>query len=526
MTDARHVDDPLADVVDPVDESGPRSMGEPVAIDEGGDPLLSDEVPGVAVISQTQATPSDVATYRSDGPLSVLDRRPSPSEPRPYRFPQFERRSLANGLTLITADLPGRPLLNAQLIMAGGVAVEPPGSAGVTVMTARAMSEGTTKRDAVELVEAAERLGAEIDAEAGWESLAAGVIVPRSRFAAALELLAEVVLSPSFPEQEVDRLREERLNDLLQARAEPRRRAERVFAETVYAAAAPYSRPLGGTERTVAAITRQEVAAVHARLVDPTSATLIVAGDLRGLHIDGLVSSAFGDRRAVQPVDLAYTDDVNARAAAIVVVDRPGSAQSEVRIGHRGVARAVPEFHAIAVLNTIFGGQFGSRLNQLLREDRGYTYGVHSAFDMRRNRGPFVVRMAVQTEVTVAALIDALAELRRIGQAPVEERELQHARDYLVGVFPLRFEAAPQVATAIAGLVVHDLPDDELDRYRPAVAAVTADAVLAAAQAHIRPAEVSVVIVGDADRFEADLRAADLGEVSVMADGPPSDVGT
>lgn len=527
MTDPRHVDDPLAEMPHPSGEAVPTSIGDPVTIDQGGDPLLTDEVPGVAVISETETETerTDGDTARLEGPLSVLDRRPSPSEPRPYHFPAFERRRLPNGLTLITADLPGRPLLNAQLILAGGVAVEPSGLAGVTVLTARAMSEGTMTRDAVELIEAAERLGAEIDAEAGWESLAAGVIVPRSRFAAALDLLAEVVLSPSFPEEEVDRLREERLNDLMQARAEPRRRAERVFAEAVYSATAPYSRPLGGTERTVPAIGREELVGTHARLADPTSATLVVAGDLGGLDTDGLVASAFGDWHGEQPVDRTYTDQVTDEAAGIVVVDRPGSAQSEVRIGHRGVPRSIPEFHAIAVLNTILGGQFGSRLNQLLREDRGYTYGVNSAFDMRRNRGPFVIRMAVQTEVTVPALIDAMGELRRIGEAAVDERELQHARDYLVGVFPLRFEAAPQVATAIAGLVVHELPDDELDRYRPAVAAVTADAVLDAARAHVRPDEASVIIVGDAGKFEADLRAADLGKVSVVTDGRSSDEG-
>ncbi|MEO7117532.1 MAG: insulinase family protein, partial [Candidatus Limnocylindrales bacterium] len=191
-----------------------------------------------------------------------------------------------------------------------------------------------------------------------------------------------------------------------------------------------------------------------------------------------------------------------------------------VRIGHLGVARSTPDFHAISVLNTILGGQFGSRLNRLLREERGYTYGVHSSFDMRRSVGPFAVRMAVQTEVTVPAIIDAVGELRRIREAPVDDDELTHARDYLVGVFPLRFEAAPQVAAAINGLIVHDLPDDELDAYRPAIAAVTADQVLAAALAHVRPDDASIVVVGDAKGFVDDLRAAGIGDVSVVEDAP------
>jgi zinc protease len=206
-----------------------------------------------------------------------------------------------------------------------------------------------------------------------------------------------------------------------------------------------------------------------------------------------------------------------------VVVDRPGSPQTELRVGHLAVARSTPDFHAISVLNAIVGGLFNSRLNQLLREVRGYTYGIHSSFDMRRHAGPFTVRCAVQTEVTVPAIGDILAELDRIRAGAVEPAELAIARDYLVGVFPLRFEAAAQVAAAITGLVVNGLPDDELDRYRPAIATITAEQVLAAAHAHIRPPEASIVMVGDASRFVDALRDADLGEVTVVADDVPAE---
>ena len=185
----------------------------------------------------------------------------------------------------------------------------------------------------------------------------------------------------------------------------------------------------------------------------------------------------------------------------IVVVDRPGSPQSELRIGHLGVPRSNPDFHAISVLNALLGGLFGSRLNSLLREQKGYTYGVHSSFDMRVGSGPFAVRTAVQTEFTVPSVVETLGELQRIREGLVTDEELTIARDYLVGVFPLRYETSGQVAGAIGGLVAHGLPDDELDRYRPAIAAVSAEQVLAAAQRYIRPDEAVVVIVGDADAF-------------------------
>jgi zinc protease len=463
-----------------------------------------------------------------------LDVRPGPGEPREYRFPRFARSSLTNGVGLITSHLPGRPLLVGHLLVRGGgagVTGEPAGDAGATVLAARAMTEGTRRRDAVELIEASERLGAEIAADAGWDSFAVSVEVPRSRLAQALELLAEVALEPSFPDDEVKRLRDERLNDLLQARAEPRRRVERAFGETVYAAGAAYGRPQGGTEDTVPGLDRDALAARHEAVFHPSRATLVLAGDLTDIDATVLAATSFG--RWAEPsaapggsaepaasVDAGAPEaaraDAPAPGARVVVVHRPGSPQSEVRIGHVGVPRRVDDFHAISVLNAILGGLFGSRLNALLREEKGYTYGVHSSFDMRVGAGPFAVRTAVETEFTVPAIVDTLAELRRIREAPVTDEELATARDYLVGVFPLRYETSGQVAGAIAGLVAHGLPDDELDRYRPAVAAVTVDEVLEAARGRIRPDEASVVVVGDADAFVPALEAAGVGEVAVV----------
>jgi len=454
-----------------------------------------------------------------------LDERPTGGEPKDYHFPRFSRSRLPNGLGLITAQLPGRPLLVGHLLFHGqgaGATGEAPERAGATVMAARAMTEGTRRRDAVELIEASERLGAEIAADSGWDSFAVSVEVPRARLEPALELLAEVALEPSFPEDEVQRLRDERLNDLLQAKAEPRRRVERAFAETLYAPGAAYARPQGGTEVTVPSLDRDTLAARHAALLDPANATLVLAGDLAGIDATALATRVLGDWTATgaavgNAVDLARpASDMRGRGGRVLVVDRPGSPQSELRIGHVGVPRRIDDFHAISVLNAILGGLFGSRLNALLREQKGYTYGVHSSFDMRVGAGPFAVRTAVQTEFTVPAIVDTLAELRRIGEAPVTDEELTTARDYLVGVFPLRYETSGQVAGAIAGLVANGLPDDELDRYRPSVAAVSPEQVLESARSRIRPTEVSVVVVGDADAFLPALEGAGIGQVEVV----------
>jgi zinc protease len=470
----------------------------------------------------TTTHPDSAAVFASQPDLSALDIRPSPGKPREYHFPRFERHALSNGMTLINAHVPGRALIAAQLLLPGGGWTEPHDLGGVTVLTGRAMTEGTARRDANEFIEASERLGAEIHADATWEALSASLEVPRSRFGAALALLAEMVFEPAFPETEVNRLREERLNDLLQAWSDPRRRAERVFPETIFVAGTPYRRPLGGIQSTVGKVDREALLARHQQLLDPSSATLIVAGDLAGASVLDMAEEHMGSRSAAGGNRPAGDQSGNAvkadgRGGRVVLVDRPGAPQSELRIGHIGVQRKTPDFHAIAVLNAILGGTFNSRLNRVIREERGYTYGISSAFDMRSRPGPFVIRTAVESAATVPAILDTLQIVRDIRESEVQADELAVARDYLVGVFPLRFESAAQVASALGGLTVFGLPDDELDRYRPSVAAVTAADVLAAAGSHIRPDELSIVVIGDVEQVEPALSAVSLGELTVIS---------
>ena len=456
----------------------------------------------------------------------VVETRPAPGPPRPYEFPRFERHRLANGLGVIAIDLPGRPLISASLIVRRGAAEEPDSAGGATVLMARSLSEGTARYDAIELVEAAERLGASLHAEAGWDATSASVEVPAERFGPALELLAEMVGSPTFPENEVDRLREERLNDLLQARADPRRRAEEAFAATIYAPDSPYHRPLGGLPETVADLTRDDLRLAHAAMFDPAAMTLIVGGDLLGIDVPGLVAAVLGGWERDAPAAAAtpsarIVDEAATDRRVVRAVHRPGAVQTEIRIGRRGLPRRIPDFHAVSVMSAILGGLFDSRLNRKLREEKGYTYGAGAGFDLRRGAGPFSARAAVDNANTVPAVLDTLAELERIRDSPVTEKELVAARDYLVGVFPLRFETAGAVVGALSGLVVHELPDDELARYRPAIAAVDADDVLAAARGHLDVEAMAVVLVGDVDAFLPALESAGVGPVVVERDPDP-----
>lgn len=462
----------------------------------------------------------------------VVAERPRPGPPRAYEFPAVAMDRLSNGLTILVADLPGRPLVSASVVIRGGASQEPAADGGSTVLAARALSEGTESYDAIALVEAAERLGASIHADAGWDALSVSVDVPADRLEQALGLAAEVLLRPTFPDPEVERLRDERLNDLLQAQADPRRRAEQAFAATIYAPAAPYHRPSGGTRETVERLTPDHLRRAYGRALDPRRATLIVAGDLGGQHPLPVAERLFGDWSASSNARFgdvqAVVDAAASNRRVVHVVHRPGAVQTEIRIGHRGLSRRIPDFHAVSVMSAILGGLFNSRLNMKLREEKGYTYGASAGFDLRRGAGPFAARAAVNTEVTVPAVVDMLGELDAMRGTEVKASELVAARDFLIGVFPLRFETAGAVVGALSGLAVHELDVDELIGYRARIEAVDAAAVAAAASAHLHLAEAAIVLVGDVDAFGPALEAASLGPVVIERDAatepPPTAV--
>ena len=385
----------------------------------------------------------------------VLAVRPSPGHPRAYQFPGFQRSVLRSGLPVITVPIAGRPLVSASLVVRVGSGDEPQDRAGATVLAARAMTEGTERYPGVELIEAAERLGATLNVEATWDAFVGAVEVAAARLPAALDLLAELVERPTFPPDDVARLRDERLNDLMQVKADPRRRAERVFAETIYRPTSPYSRPAGGTEETVPGLSSEVLRELHGSLLAPDRAVLVVGGDLEGLDVPALAEQAFSTLVARGHGGSASSPPPAADSAldgrVVRLFHRPGSVQTELRIGHVGLPRRVPDFHPVSVMSAILGGLFNSRLQMNLREEKGYTYGIGAGFDMRRGAGPFSVRTAVQTPATVPAVRAILAELDRIRDAKVTDAELAAARDYLVGVFPLRFETIDDSAPESGG---------------------------------------------------------------------------
>ena len=446
---------------------------------------------------------------------SVSPLRPPPGAPRPYHFPDFERTRLANGLTVWMVPIPGREMVSLQLLVDAGASSEPDAQAGIAALTAQLLVTGTQRMDAAAFAEATERLGIEVSSESSWDSARAGFSAIARHAEAGLALLAEMVRTPRMEEREFERLKSERLNDILQARADPGRLADEMYLRHVFADGVPYGRPAAGAPETVGALTVDDARAFHAGNWAPSGAHLIVAGAIQPSNVVRAAEAALGDWGGTAPGHRLVTPTPRGDRR-VVLVDRPGSVQSELRVGHVGIDRYHPDYFPATVMAALLGGVFGSRLNLRLREELGYTYGARCAFDTRRSAGPFTANAAVQTEVTVPAIRELLGQLDRIRDEEPGEDELREVRDYLVGVFPLRFETTAGVAGAIEPLAVYGLPDDWWQTYRERIESVTTADAHAAARDLIKPDRLLVLLTGDAERVRDELSEAAFGPTEVV----------
>ncbi|HKY60957.1 MAG TPA: pitrilysin family protein, partial [Gemmatimonadota bacterium] len=383
-------------------------------------------------------------------------------------------------------------------------------------MTAAMLDEGAAGRSALELADEVDVLGADLSTGAGEHTASVSLHVPVTRLEPALAVMADVVLRPDFPAAELDRQRIDRLTEILQWRDEPAAIAGVEFDRTLYGASHPYGVPNVGTAASLAAMTVGDLQAFHDRHYRPGGATLVVVGDVTGEAVLPLLERAFGGWQGSAQALPEEPPVEQVAERRILLVDKPGAEQSEIRIGRIGAARLTDDYFPLVVMNTILGGSFTSRLNQNLREDKGYSYGAFSGFAFRPWRGPFLAAAAVQTEVTAEALTEFVRELRRILER-VAEDELERARNYVALGFPSTFQTVAGTAGALGELALYDLPDDYFDRYIERVLAVTAEDVQRVAAEYLDPDRVAIVVVGDLERIEAPVRALGLGPVETLS---------
>jgi zinc protease len=448
---------------------------------------------------------------------TLVAERPQPGQPRPWHFPSFERHDVA-GAQVLAAHLPGQPLAVVSLVLDAGAVREPAGRQGVALLAARALSEGTVSKDAYEFAVAGERLGATWRADADWDSLRCGFEVPAGELLAATELLAEAVREPALDDAALHRVRAEHLDELRVDLSQPGPRASAAFADAIFTADSRYSRPDGGDLSSVAAIGSDDIRAFHRDRFVPAVATLIVVGDLDGVDVAALGATVFGGWSGAAPAAVEPTVSLREDKRHIVLVDRPGSVQSMLYVGHDAPARRTPDYVPMTTMALALGGMFNSRLNYRLREDKGYTYGAFGGFDCRRHGGVFVARAAVQSEMTAPALVDLVAELALMHDKGLSVDELERARSYRAGIFPINFAGPGSVAFGLAELVVHGHPDDHFDRLRQAILEVPLEAVNVAAADRLRPDDLAAIVVGDAAVIGDELRATGIGPVEIVTD--------
>jgi zinc protease len=449
---------------------------------------------------------------------ALVSTRPLPGPPRPYRFPAFERTRLPNGLELIIAPVRRLPLVTIRFVLDVGARLEDRELAGVASLTAASLAEGTTRLDAGALAEEFERLGGSLSSYATWDATHVRTTVLSSRLEGALSLLAEVVRTPAFATREVDRLKEERLAELLELQSEPRGLADERFSSSLYTPTSRLSIQEGGSERTVWQLTVETCRAWHARQFTPAVTALVIAGDVDPDHVERLARERLADWRAPEAPPVRVDDSQAREYARVQLLDRAGAPQTELRLGHVGLPRAHPDYFDVVVMNAILGGVFNSRINLNLRERNAFTYGAFSSFEWRRDAAPFLVSTAVATAVTAAAAREVIVELERMRTGVPGDDELTLSTSYLDGVFPIRFETTDAIAGALAILRTLRLPDDFYDTYRDRIRAVTAESVARAALQHIHLDRLQILAVGDRAQVEPMLGDLGLGAVNVIGD--------
>lgn len=445
----------------------------------------------------------------------VTSLRPKPGPTRSYHFPDFHDEMLPSGIRLVTAPVSKLPVVTVMVVVDAGSTNDPAGKEGVAALTAGTLLEGTREFDGAELAEKFEQLGTSVESGADWDSAFIKITVLSGQLEQATKLLGEAIGSPIFSEREVERAKAERLAEILQLEMEPRGLADEKFSEFLYTEESRYSKPDEGSTASVSALSRRDVEEFYRSRYRAGSTTVIIAGDISTDEARALITRSFQRWPSGVAPNQPLITAARTTRKSVHIVDKPDAPQSELRAGHVGLPRKHPDFFPTLVMNAVLGGLFGSRINLNLREAHGYTYGASSFYDWRRGPGPFVISTAVQSEVTAPALREILLELDRIRGERISEEELLLARDYLEGVFPIRYETTAAIASALATLVIYDLPAGYFETYRKNIRGVSVDTVLQAAKSHLHPDQLQTIVVGDARTIRASVSDLSIGDLHV-----------
>ena len=438
-----------------------------------------------------------------------------------FSFPEIARHTLSNGLEVRTVEHASVPLLTILLQVEGGSGADASDREGLAAIVADMVDEGTGALSAIDVSDAMARIGADYDVDVSPDVMSFS-ITTLARFATrGASLLADMTTKPSMRETDFTRVRQMRLDRLKQLKDLPPAVAERAFLRLMYAQH-PYGHVPIGSDTALKRISLDDTSALHSAMFRPSHATLVMTGALSHQEMLEIAKSAFGEWADVgargTPVQRASAIEPSEMAPPrLAIVPREAAAQSELRIGHLSARRNTPDYPALLVMNALLGGQFVSRINLKLREEKAYTYGARTGFDWRRGLSPFVLQASVHTASTADAIADAIAEIEGLRDSrPPTQDELVLAKASLTRGYPRNFETAQQVARSVAQLALYDLPDSYFAEFVPKVNAIGEDDVTRAAMQYLVPEKMSTLIVGDHSAIADSLDTLGLGTPRVL----------
>ncbi|MFC1714525.1 M16 family metallopeptidase, partial [Candidatus Poribacteria bacterium] len=443
------------------------------------------------------------------------------SEPPPAAEPSFtpptiQRAKLTNGLDVLVIEDHGLPLVHTNLVLKSGWAADPTQRPGATSLTAELLDEGTESRTALQVAEEVRRIGANMWTDSSFDGSFVSINVLKRNLDPALELISDMALNPTFPEEELERQRKLYLGDIQQEAKEPFTVARKVYSRILYGPGHPYGQPHtgSGTETSIKAITRTDLTNYYQANYLPNNAAIVMVGDVTLDEAREKLDKVFGAWEPGTAVLPEVPEPTPFTSTKICIVHKPGAAQSAFFLGNPGIRRSDPDYFACGVMNNVLGGQFTSRLMLNLREDKGYTYGIHSSFLVARGVGSFMCYAQVQTEVTREAIAETIKEMTDIIEPrPLTDTELADSKSNMIKRFPQRFQTYPGTASRLSDMVIYDLPDDEWYGYIGKVDAVDSAMVTQAARDHLHPDALLIVVVGDREKIETGIRELGLGEV-------------
>ena len=431
------------------------------------------------------------------------------------KLPEIKKETLDNGLKVIVIEHHELPVVAFRLVLKSGSAYDPAGKAGLANLTAGLLRKGTKTKDATQISEAIDFVGGSLDAGADWDATFATCRVLNKYFDTGLDLLTDIILNPTFKEDEIERLRKQTLAGIMQQKDDPGSVAEENFRKFVFGEH-PYGQPREGTEESVSGITREDIVDFHETYYVPNNAILAVVGDVKTSEVLKKIKSKFGtwEKRELVVPNFAQPPQIKGRQ--ILLVDKPDLTQSYIKIGHLGIDRKSPDYFPVRVMNYILGGGgFASRLMEEVRAKRGLTYDIGCNFDSYKLKGAFEVSTFTRIDSTLGAIQATLDQIKRIRTEKVSPKELSETQSFYDGYFPLQFETPEQIANQILIVEIYDLGEDYIKNFRKNISAVTADDVLRVAQKYLDPDNIKLVVVSKADQVKTGLES--LGKVEVTS---------